>query len=890
MREDQPEHPSEPLPRYPVYGRPDHPSAPLPRYRGYRRPEYLEPEHPSAPLPRYAPPEPPSEPPPRYRGYRRPEYLEPEHPSAPLPRYPAYGRPDYPSAPFPQYLVPEYQAPPVRERPGHGRPRSPSAPIPQLPAPDQPRQLPGPGQPEYRRQLTAGAPPAPGSRVAARRRRSRSAATLPARPAPRAHWLLVMVFCAAIGMCLLVNGYTHGLLGQAPGTVGGNSAGLPPAPASVRNAAGPIVEAWTNPPRTAVMPPRTIALTFNDGPDPRWTPKILAVLRRFGVHATFFETGARAAAHPALTRAVLEDGNEIGTDTYSHADLGTVGWRRGIELTLAQNALAGSAGVHTRLLRLPYWPSLRTLNGAEWQAVREAGKDGYLVVFAGHDTLDWSGRTVSTLVGRAMPRGHQGEVVTMEDGGAHATKTVAALSKLLTRLRGKGYRFTTITSGLGVPSADIAATKSQRLAGDALVAAQRISSDVVSVLTLVLLLTAGLAALRLAILVLYAYVHRRRMRRLKFGKSRRPQFPAFTGPISVIVPAYNEATGIAGTVLSLCEAHYLSEVEIIVVDDGSTDRTAHIAHRLAIPGVRVVSQPNTGKSAALNTGVALASHDIVVLVDGDTAFEKFALARLVAPFSDPAVAAVSGNTKVGNRRGLLGRWQHIEYVIGFNLDRRMFDVIGCMPTVPGAIGAFRREVLQAVGGVSDDTLAEDTDLSMTICRAGYRVAYVEDARAWTEAPSSWRQLWRQRYRWCYGTLQAMWKHKRAFIDSGPSGRFGRRCLAYLMVFQVVLPLLAPIIDISAVYAMLVLNPARAIGVWLAFNALQLIAAVYAFRLDRERLRPLWALPLQQVAYRQLLYLVSIQSVTTALLGVGLRWRPMRRAGSFASAPAPGRAP
>jgi cellulose synthase/poly-beta-1,6-N-acetylglucosamine synthase-like glycosyltransferase/peptidoglycan/xylan/chitin deacetylase (PgdA/CDA1 family) len=698
-----------------------------------------------------------------------------------------------------------------------------------------------------------------------------------------------MMFCAAIGMCLLMNGYTHGVLAQAPGTRGVTSADLPPAPVSVRNAAGPIVEAWTSPPRTAGMPPHTIALTFNDGPDPRWTPKILAVLRRFGAHATFFETGARAAAHPALTRAVLSDGNEIGTDTYSRVDLGTAGWRRGIELTLAQNALAGSAGIHTRLLRLPYWPSLRTLDGAEWQAVRQAARDGYLVVFAGQDTLDWAGSKVPAMVGRATPHGNRGEVVTMEDGGAHAKRTVAALTKLLAKLRGKGYRFTTITHGLGVPSADIAATKSQRLAGEALVTAQRISVQVVTVLTLMLLLTAGLAAVRLAILVVYAYLHRRRMRRRKSGKSRKPRLPAFTGPISVIVPAYNEATGIAGTVLSLCEAHYLNEVEIIVVDDGSTDKTALIAHRLAIPGVRVVSQPNTGKSAALNTGIALASHDIVVLVDGDTAFERNALARLVAPFSDPEIAAVSGNTKVGNRRGLLGRWQHIEYVIGFNLDRRMFDVIGCMPTVPGAIGAFRRDVLQAVGGLSDDTLAEDTDLSMTICRGGYRVAYVEDARAWTEAPSSLRQLWRQRYRWCYGTLQAMWKHKRAFADSGPSGRFGRRCLAYLLLFQVLLPLLAPIIDISAVYAMLALNPARAIGVWLAFNALQLTAAVYAFRLDRERLRPLWALPLQQVAYRQLLYLVSIQSVTTALLGVGLRWRPMRRAGSFASTAAPRRA-
>ncbi|GGP98414.1 glycosyltransferase family 2 protein [Streptosporangium pseudovulgare] len=176
---------------------------------------------------------------------------------------------------------------------------------------------------------------------------------------------------------------------------------------------------------------------------------------------------------------------------------------------------------------------------------------------------------------------------------------------------------------------------------------------------------------------------------------------------------------------------------------------------------------------------------------------------------------------------MIGRWQHIEYVIGFNLDRRAFDLLGCMPTVPGAIGAFRRSALREIGGVSTDTLAEDTDLTMAMCRSGWRVVYEEHALAWTEAPTSLGQLWRQRYRWCYGTLQAMWKHRRAVTERGT---FGRRCLGYLTPFQVVLPL-------------------------------------------------------QQFVYRQLMYLVVIQSVATAVLGVRLRWQTIRREGTFASAPA-----
>jgi cellulose synthase/poly-beta-1,6-N-acetylglucosamine synthase-like glycosyltransferase len=243
---------------------------------------------------------------------------------------------------------------------------------------------------------------------------------------------------------------------------------------------------------------------------------------------------------------------------------------------------------------------------------------------------------------------------------------------------------------------------------------------------------------------------------------------------------------------------------------------------------------------------------------------------------------VSGNTKVGNRRGILGGWQHIEYVMGFNLDRRMFDLLGTIPTVPGAIGAFRRAALDAVGWVSGQTLAEDTDLTMAICRTPWRVVYQPDAIAWTEAPASLRQLWRQRYRWCYGTMQAMWKHRRALIEPGQSGRFGRRCLTYLALFNVALPLIAPVVDVFSLYGLIFLSVPGVVGFWLAFLAMQAVAGGYALRMDGERLRALWVMPFQQLVYRQLLYLVTIQSVITALLGTRQRWQVMHRAGTFAA--------
>jgi cellulose synthase/poly-beta-1,6-N-acetylglucosamine synthase-like glycosyltransferase len=245
------------------------------------------------------------------------------------------------------------------------------------------------------------------------------------------------------------------------------------------------------------------------------------------------------------------------------------------------------------------------------------------------------------------------------------------------------------------------------------------------------------------------------------------------------------------------------------------------------------------------------------------------------------VGAVSGNTKVANRRALLGSWQHLEYVIGFNLDRRMYDVLECMPTVPGAIGAFRREAVADVGGVPEETLAEDTDFTMAVARAGWRIAYAPAAIAWTEAPSTLKQLWRQRYRWCYGTMQSMWKHRRAMFERGASGRLGRRGIVYLWLFQVLLPLSAPMVDIYGIYGAIFLPPWRVAAVWFGFNLVQVFTAAYALRMDGESLRPLWTLPLQMILYRQMMYLVVIQSTVMALIGGRLRWHRMARTGAVA---------
>lgn len=694
---------------------------------------------------------------------------------------------------------------------------------------------------------------------------------------PRGHWPLICLLIFVFSIGLVIEGYTHGVLGE-------NSADEPPvnphaiaAPASVTGG-GPVVTLVNGQPRSYQIPRKTVVLSFDDGPDPTWTPRILAVLRKYHVPANFFLVGAHAADYPSLVDAELAAGAEVGSHTYTHANLATVPtWRENLELTLTQNALAGAAGIHTRLLRMPYSSEPDAVTAADWRAAEQAADEGYLVVFTTLDTVDWSRPGVAHIISAAMPRNGEGAIIMFHDGGGDRSQTVAALPVIIQRLKAEGYRFETVTGALGLAAGDVRVAGNQRVAGQTLVAVQQIADHAVAVLSVALIAMSALTVLRLLLLITFAVVHRRREQRTRRADARGPRF---LPDVSVIIPAYNEAAGIAATVRSMFESAYAGRLEIIVVDDGSTDGTAAIARELDLPDMYVTSQPNSGKPGALNTGIRMARGEVLILVDGDTVFEPETIERLVAPMRDPGVGAVSGNTKVGNRRGFIGGWQHLEYVMGFNLDRRMYDVLGIMPTVPGAIGAFRPAALRQVGLVSHDTLAEDTDLTMALCQTDWRIVYAPEAIAWTEAPATLRQLWKQRYRWSFGTMQAMWKHRHAVIERGRSGRFGRLCLLYLAFFQVLLPLVAPSIDIASLYGIVFLNRLHVAIFWLSFTALQAIAGGYALRIDREKLRALWVLPFQQVVYRQLMYLVTIQSVITALLGTRQRWQAIRRTGVF----------
>lgn len=703
----------------------------------------------------------------------------------------------------------------------------------------------------------------------------------------KAHWFILVAVLLALGVALVVQGYMHHLGGIGDDSVPADGpAGSVPKSVSQ---GGPVIDSRGGSVRTVSPPDRTLALTFDDGPDPVWTPQILDVLRKHHVHATFFVVGSAAIDNPDLLRRITAEGHEIGVHTLTHTDLGSApAWRQQLEVQGGQQAIAGITGHAATLLRPPYSSESAAVRDGTWRAMITAADQGYLTVLTTKDSEDWRRPGIAAIERNLAPSGPQGQILLMHDGGGDRDQTVAALDSALTTFADQGLRVTTVGDAVGITSMRDASAGEQ-LSGTAFVWGIRLSDFVITAISWALVAAGIVTVIRAVLVVAFAARHRRASRHLRAATSGRrrvdvPVRPEITEPVSVIVPAYNESAGIEAAVRSIVASTH--PVEIIVVDDGSTDGTADIVEALGLPGVIVVRKENGGKPSALNAGIGAASHDLVVMVDGDTVFEPDTVHALIQPFADPRVGAISGNTKVANRGGILGAWQHIEYVVGFNLDRRLFDVAECMPTVPGAIGAFRREALRGVGGVSDDTLAEDTDLTMSLCRDGWRVVYQEDARAWTEAPASMGALWKQRYRWCYGTLQAMWKHRGAVVQGGQAGKLGRRGLGYLLVLQVLLPLFAPIVDIFAVYGLIFLDPLRIAALWLVFLLVQFLMAAYAFRLDNERLRPLWTLPLQQFVYRQVMYLVVIQSVVTALAGVHLRWHRMERYGSLRVPSAP----
>ena len=631
---------------------------------------------------------------------------------------------------------------------------------------------------------------------------------------------------------------------------------------------------------------KTVSLTFDDGPDGDWTGPILDTLASRGVKATFFIIGQNAEIHPELLRRMYREGHEIGNHTFTHPNLALTGrLATRLELTASERLVEALLNRRSILFRAPYFGDAEPTTADELIPISQAQDLGYISVGLHIDPGDWATPGADSIVGRTLDQLNRGNIVLLHDGGGNRLQTVQALGPLIDSLKARGYSFATVSqlAGLTRDQAMVPLPKAGQLERFVELGSFSLAGGIELFLRWLFLIAVVLGIGRLAIIVSLALVQR-----LK----RRLPIPAdFHPSVSVIVPAYNEERVVVNTIESLLKQDWTG-LEIVVVDDGSRDRTFEVAQEAfqANPAVRIFRKPNGGKASALNYGLGRATGEIVVALDADTIFEPDTVTNLLAPLADPDVAAVAGNAKVGNRINLVTRWQAIEYITSQNIDRRAFSLINGITVVPGAVGAWRRAQVLDAGGFSDATLAEDQDLTMTLLKRGWRVAYADHAIAWTEAPDTLRTLARQRFRWSFGTLQCAWKHREVLLRPR-YGAFGMVAMPNIWIFQLLFPFISPVADLlflwslvsvwlnkiehSAEYALTSLE--QVVGFYLIFLAIDWAAAVIALRMEPEEDQWLaWLVLLQRFVYRQVMYLVVVKSVYSALKGRMVGWGKLER--------------
>jgi len=635
--------------------------------------------------------------------------------------------------------------------------------------------------------------------------------------------------------------------------------------------------------RRGGKPRKQLTLSFDDGPDPVWTPRILDVLKSRGVHAAFFVIGQNAQARPDLVRREIAEGHVIGNHTFTHPDLSRVSpLRFEIELNVTERLLEWITGRQPKLLRPPYHSDESLDEPAQAQVIATASGMGYLVLGQDVDPEDFAQRDPQLIASRVLAKAAHGSVVLLHDGGGDRAATLAALPLILDGLKAQGIAVvgpeeaTGMTRDQLLPMAPGAAFISS---ADGVVFG--FFGGISRYLGPLFGLAIALLALRAVILAVAAPVQARRARKLAaFATPGSGVHPAPAGlTVSVVVPAFNEEKVIVRTVDSLL-AQEPKVLEVVCVDDGSKDQTLAVLHARfdANPRVRILGKQNGGKSSALNLGFAEARGEIVVALDSDTLFVPDTVAELCAPFADPRVAAVAGNAKVGNRVNRLTRWQALEYVTAQNLERRSWDLLGAVPVVPGAVGAWRRKAVLDAGGFHEDTLAEDTDLTLRLIAAGFRVVYAEHALAYTEAPEKAAALLKQRFRWTYGVLQACWKHKARLLRPG-GGVLGWVILPAFAIYQFLVPLIAPLVDLLLLISLLRGQLGATLGYYLLFFALDLLLSAAAILLEGEDLGLLLGLFVQRIAYRQLLWVALVRSLWSAIAGFAVGWGKLARTGS-----------
>ena len=627
---------------------------------------------------------------------------------------------------------------------------------------------------------------------------------------------------------------------------------------------------------------KQILLTFDDGPNEKYTPQILDILKKENIHATFFVVGINAENNLKLLKREYIEGHEIGNHTFLHPNLAEVGNERvEFELNATRRLIESVTGHSTVLFRPPYNADSEPENMQEILPIIEAKKHNYYTVGESIDPQDWEPNvSADSIMLRIIAEQKLGNIILLHDAGGDRSQTVKVLPAIIEYFKARGYTFATVSSLLGKNRDEVMPPLKDP--NDILLA--KLNWTIVSIIYWIerfiyRLFTIGiiLSLMRLFFVAGLATLQKRRKVR-SASSVKKPT-------VSLIVPAFNEEVNAVKNIQNLLKSNY-PDFDIVFVDDGSLDNTYNKVKEVFKGNnkVKVLTKPNGGKSTALNYGIANSTAEIVICIDADTQLMEDAVTKLVEHFNSDEIAAVAGNVKVGNAHNLLTKWQSLEYITSQNFDRRAFDMLNCITVVPGALGAFRKQKILEVGGFTTDTLAEDCDLTIRILRVGYTVRYAETALAYTEAPEAIKMFLRQRFRWSFGIMQSLWKHRDALFNIKYKN-LGFIALPNILFFQFLLPIFSPFAELLMILGFLGGYFQQVLIYYILFLFVDLAAAGIAIRFEKERLTILWVLLPQRFFYRQLMYWVLVKSIMMALKGTLVGWGILKRTGNVSINPA-----
>lgn len=363
----------------------------------------------------------------------------------------------------------------------------------------------------------------------------------------------------------------------------------------------------------------------------------------------------------------------------------------------------------------------------------------------------------------------------------------------------------------------------------------------------------------------------------KAVESRLPESHS-TPFVSILVPAYNEQAVISRTLNSLVNIKY-EKKEIIVIDDGSTDLTKFVASGYKKQGVKVLSKPNGGKASALNFGLLFAKGEIVITIDADSMVTRDAVDEIVRSMtSNPDIVAVAGNIKILNSNSVLTKIQELEYIMAINTIRRAFALFGSVMVIPGAFGAFKKQRVVDVGGYDTDTMTEDFDVTIKLLKTRGAVSSSSTANAYTEVPSTWKALYKQRIRWGTGTFQTILKHKDIFANA----RYGK---LHSIVFPIMLfSLFNPVASFLSLGAGLLMTLTGGFFLFAQmiamFLLIQLFVSLFALSIDDEGSGLAVYSPFFVFIYKQFIDVVTVVSVVKAFTSKGKKWQKLQRSGGL----------